>query len=71
MISGSVLAVTVADKYAPGKSSRFVGICIDRSGQGLYHNFTLRNVVDDQGNIIAQFDPIIIMNYVINRLQSM
>ncbi|XP_045197177.1 39S ribosomal protein L19, mitochondrial-like [Mercenaria mercenaria] len=46
---GSVLAVTVSDKFAPGKSSRFVGICIRRSGHGLRHSFVLRNVIDDQG----------------------
>lgn len=46
---GSVLAVTVSDPYAPGKVSRFVGICIRRTGQGLRHTFTLRNVIDHQG----------------------
>lgn len=44
---GSIMAVTVADKY--GKSNRFVGLCIQRTGAGLRHNFTLRNVIDNQG----------------------
>lgn len=51
-IKGSIMAVTVADKYAPGKSSRFVGICIHRSEHGLRHQFILRNVIDDQGIIL-------------------
>jgi large subunit ribosomal protein L19 len=46
---GSVLAVTISDPYAPGKVSKFVGICIQRQGQGTYANFTLRNRVDGQG----------------------
>ena len=39
----------MADKHAPGKESRFVGICIHRGGSGLRANFTLRNVIDGQG----------------------
>ena len=46
---GSVLAVTVSDPNAPGKVSRFVGICIERTGQGLRANFTLRNYIDNEG----------------------
>jgi len=46
---GSVLAVTISDPYAPGKCSKFVGICIQRQGQGTWANFTLRNRVDGQG----------------------
>lgn len=46
---GSILAVTVSDSAAPGKQNRFVGICTQREGQGLRHQFTLRNVVDHQG----------------------
>nr|CDS32722.1 39S ribosomal protein L19 [Hymenolepis microstoma] len=42
----SILSVTVADKYAPNKKNRFVGICIERSNEGLWSNFTLRNVID-------------------------
>lgn len=47
--SGSILAVTIADPHAQGKSNRFVGICIERKGCGLRAEFTLRNVVDHQG----------------------
>ena len=47
--AGSIMAVTMADKHAPGKESRFVGICIHRGGNGLRANFTLRNVIDGQG----------------------
>lgn len=46
---GSILAVTVADPHAQGKTNRFVGICIERKGCGLRAEFTLRNVVDHQG----------------------
>ncbi|KAK7503313.1 hypothetical protein BaRGS_00005578 [Batillaria attramentaria] len=46
---GSIMAVTMADKYAPGKQTRFVGICIDRGGHGLRANFILRNYIDGQG----------------------
>ncbi|CAG2121817.1 unnamed protein product, partial [Medioppia subpectinata] len=46
---GSILSVTISDPYAPGKVSRFVGICIERAGQGTDANFTLRNRVDGQG----------------------
>ncbi|XP_040283388.1 39S ribosomal protein L19, mitochondrial [Bufo bufo] len=46
---GSILAVTVADRHANGKSSRFVGICIHRSGHGLGATFLLRNIIDGQG----------------------
>ncbi|XP_030637474.1 large ribosomal subunit protein bL19m [Chanos chanos] len=46
---GSVLAVTMSDPYASGNSSRFVGICIQRSGSGLGATFILRNVIDHQG----------------------
>lgn len=46
---GTVMAVTVSDNNAPGKQNRFVGICIMRNGVGTRHQFTLRNVVDNQG----------------------
>lgn len=45
---GSILAVTHSDIHAPGKSNRFVGICIYRQGSGLRASFMLRNVVDGQ-----------------------
>jgi len=46
---GSILSVRVADKYAPDKETKFVGICIERGGSGLYANFSLRNVVENTG----------------------
>uniref|UniRef100_A0A2P2I584 Large ribosomal subunit protein bL19m n=2 Tax=Hirondellea gigas TaxID=1518452 RepID=A0A2P2I584_9CRUS len=46
---GSVMAVTINDPNATGRSSRFVGICIQRMNRGLKSNFTLRNVLDYQG----------------------
>lgn len=46
---GSILAVTITDHWASGKLSKFVGICIERNGQGTFANFTLRNRVDGQG----------------------
>lgn len=58
---GSIMAVTVSDAHAPGKSNRFVGICIDREGAGLRHYFILRNVIDHQGVEIKyeQYNPTI------------
>ncbi|XP_038049278.1 39S ribosomal protein L19, mitochondrial-like [Patiria miniata] len=46
---GSIMAVTVADSFAKGKSNRFVGICTRRGGVGLGATFVLRNVINDQG----------------------
>ncbi|XP_007260532.2 39S ribosomal protein L19, mitochondrial [Astyanax mexicanus] len=46
---GSILSVTMSDPHAAGKTNRFVGICIQRSGKGLGATFILRNVVDGQG----------------------
>lgn len=45
------MKVGVSDEFAVGKLNEFVGICIDRSGCGLRAQFTLRNVVDNQGKI--------------------
>ncbi|VVC95084.1 unnamed protein product [Leptidea sinapis] len=58
---GSILAVTVSDPHAQGKTNRFVGICIDRKGCGLRAQFILRNVVDHQGVEVRYdlYDPII------------
>lgn len=58
---GSILAVTISDHWASGKLSKFVGICIARSGQGTYANFTLRNRVDGQGVEIRYdlYNPVI------------
>lgn len=46
---GSILSVTVSDPNAPGKTSRFVGICIARDTQGLRATFTLRNYIEHEG----------------------
>uniref|UniRef100_T1IY20 Large ribosomal subunit protein bL19m n=1 Tax=Strigamia maritima TaxID=126957 RepID=T1IY20_STRMM len=46
---GSILAVTVSDPNAPGKKSRFVGICIQRGEHGLRAFFILRNRIDGHG----------------------
>ncbi|KAM4694655.1 large ribosomal subunit protein bL19m [Discoglossus pictus] len=46
---GSILAVTMSDPYASGKTNRFVGICTQRSGRGLGATFVLRNVIEGQG----------------------
>ncbi|KAJ0172318.1 hypothetical protein K1T71_012291 [Dendrolimus kikuchii] len=58
---GSILAVTISDPHAQGKSNRFVGICIERKGCGLRADFTLRNVVDHQGIEVRYdlYDPTI------------
>ncbi|XP_013186038.1 large ribosomal subunit protein bL19m [Amyelois transitella] len=58
---GSVLAVTISDHHAQGKTNRFVGICIERKGCGLRAEFTLRNVVDFQGVEVRYdlYDPTI------------
>ncbi|XP_041815027.1 39S ribosomal protein L19, mitochondrial [Chelmon rostratus] len=46
---GSILAVTMADPNASGKTNRFVGICIQRGGKGLGATCILRNIIDNQG----------------------
>ncbi|CAH4034756.1 39S ribosomal protein L19, mitochondrial [Pieris brassicae] len=58
---GSILAVTISDPHAQGKTNRFVGICIERKGCGLRAEFTLRNVVDNQGVEVRYelYDPTI------------
>ena len=43
----------MADPYSPGKTSRFLGICIQKCHAGLWHKFTLRNVIDEQGIIFV------------------
>lgn len=45
---GSIMAVESADPHTPGKTHRFVGICIQRGACGLRAHFTLRNIVDHQ-----------------------
>ncbi|XP_071113623.1 large ribosomal subunit protein bL19m-like [Haliotis cracherodii] len=58
---GSILAVTVADKYTAGRTNRFVGICTRRGGHGLRAYFILRNVVDGQGVEIMyeMYNPVV------------
>ncbi|KAM5227659.1 large ribosomal subunit protein bL19m [Ctenodactylus gundi] len=46
---GHILRVTTADPYAKGKTSQFLGICIQRSGSGLGATFILRNTIEGQG----------------------
>ncbi|KAF0879629.1 RM19 protein, partial [Crocuta crocuta] len=46
---GHILRVTTADLYASGKTSQFLGICIQRSGAGLGATFILRNTIEGQG----------------------
>lgn len=47
----------MADPNASGKTNRFVGICIQRGGNGLGATFVLRNIINNQGKIsyAAQF----------------
>jgi len=58
---GSILAVTCSDQHAAGKTSKFVGICIDRDRCGLRARFILRNVIDHQSVEIQyeMYDPTI------------
>uniref|UniRef100_A0A914C5E2 Large ribosomal subunit protein bL19m n=1 Tax=Acrobeloides nanus TaxID=290746 RepID=A0A914C5E2_9BILA len=46
---GSIVAVTLADKYLDSKKRRFLGICIHREKQMLHHTFTLRNIINGLG----------------------
>jgi len=46
---GSIMAVSVSDRYAANRTNRFVGICIQREYAGLKHFFILRNVIDGLG----------------------
>ncbi|CAH0731974.1 unnamed protein product, partial [Brenthis ino] len=68
---GSILAVTISDPHAQGKTNRFVGICIERKGCGLRAEFTLRNVIDHQGIEIRYdlYDPTI-QNIQVLRLEK-
>lgn len=58
---GSILAVTTSDPHSEGKTSRFVGICIERRQCGLRADFILRNVIDHQGIEVRydMYDPTI------------
>lgn len=55
------MAVTLSDQHSIGKTTRFVGICIDRAGCGLRSRFVLRNVIDHQGVEVMYglYDPTI------------
>lgn len=58
---GSIMAVTISDQHSPGKTERFVGICIKREGCGLRASFILRNVIDNEGVEVLYelYDPTI------------
>lgn len=47
--------MTMADPNASGKINRFVGICIQRGGKGLGATFVLRNIIDNQGELLFIF----------------
>lgn len=68
---GSILAVTTSDQYSQTKQTKFVGICIQRSGQMKYANFTLRNVIDGMGVEIRYdlYSPLI-LNIQVLRLEK-
>lgn len=68
---GSIIAVTAADAYAPGKSHRFVGRCLYKDGFGLGCKFLLRNVIDDEGvEVMYQLFSPIIQKYEVLRLEK-
>lgn len=46
---GSIMRVSESDAHAPTRALRFVGLCIDRLGQGTRASFVLRNVIDGHG----------------------
>lgn len=58
---GSILAVTMSDKHSIGKTTRFVGLCIDRGLSGLRAFFVLRNAIDNYGVEVKYelYDPTI------------
>lgn len=55
------MAVTTSDPHSIGKTTRFVGICINRDRSGLRSRFILRNVIDHQGIEVQyeMYDPTI------------
>ncbi|XP_077977295.1 large ribosomal subunit protein bL19m-like [Glandiceps talaboti] len=59
---GSIVAITMSDPCAPGKKSRFAGICIKRGGFGLGATCTLRNVIDGLGTEVCYelYNPLIL-----------
>lgn len=56
------MAVESADQHTPGKTHRFVGICILRGGCGLRAHFTLRNIID---HLVSNFFFIIMFDQVL------
>lgn len=46
---GTIMSVTASDTYSDTKKSKFMGICIQRTGRLLSSNFTIRNVIDGMG----------------------
>jgi len=46
---GTIMSVTSSNPHASTKTSFFLGICIQKRMCGLRHEFTLRNVVNNQG----------------------
>lgn len=56
---GSIMAVTSSDPHSIGKTTRFLGICINRDRCGLRARFILRNVIDHQGIEVQyeMYDP--------------
>ncbi|KAL3266607.1 hypothetical protein HHI36_010771 [Cryptolaemus montrouzieri] len=58
---GSILSVLTSDLHSPGKTEKFVGICIKREGCGLRAKFILRNVIDHEGVevLYEMYDPTI------------
>ncbi|XP_041369131.1 39S ribosomal protein L19, mitochondrial-like [Gigantopelta aegis] len=68
---GSIMAVKVADAHSPGKTNRFVGICIQRGGHGLRSYFILRNVIDGQGiEIMYEMYSPVLQNIEVLRLEK-
>lgn len=58
---GSIIAVTISDPHSPGKTNKFVGICIERINTMLDAKFSVRNVIDNQGVEVSYdlYDPAI------------
>lgn len=68
---GSIMRVTCSDRYSETKRTKFTGICIQRTGQLLWSNFTLRNVIDGMGVEVRYdlYNPLILSIEVL-RLQK-
>lgn len=46
---GTIMSVTTSNPHSETKRSKFTGICIHRTGQLTFANFTLRNIIDGMG----------------------